>query len=258
MNRKIVGSLVAILLAAIGTFVLLAYVRAAEDRALAGERVTNVFVVRALVPQGTRAEDLGENVELEKVPAKVFASGGVSDLGDLEGKVAAVDLIPGEQLVQARFMSPAEVGAAGAVKVPEGLQEVTVSLASERAAGGRLSPGDTVGVVASFAPFDVSGSATGDDQDTESEKTPNTTKILLHKVLVTGVSGGTPTPEGDESKSRANGAPGETYLVTLAVEANAAEKVVFTAEFGTLWLTAEPDAAAEEPSQIETRGTIYE
>ena len=38
MNRRIIGALVALVLAAMGTFILLAYVRTAEDRALAGEQ----------------------------------------------------------------------------------------------------------------------------------------------------------------------------------------------------------------------------
>ena len=263
MNRKLIGSVVAIVLAAVGTFILLMYVRSAEDRALAGEQVTPVYVVRQLVPKGTRAEDLPKHVELEKVPAKVFAAGGVSDLADLQDKVAAVDLVPGEQVVQARFQSPEEVAAAGAIDVPEGLQEVTVSLTADRAAGGRVQPGDTVGVVASFEPFETSGAQGDGESGPEGDKTPNTTHMILHKVLVTDIAGGAPTaPQGEQQEDAAQtqkkGAPGETYLVTLAVEANAVEKLVFTAEFGTLWLSNENEDAAEEPTQIETRGTVYE
>ena len=259
MNRKLVGSIIAVLLAAIGTLILIAYVRAADDRAIAGERVVPVYVVREAVPKGLRAEDLGARVELERVPAKVLAVGGVSDLTTLSDKVAAVDLVPGEQLVEARFQSPLEAAQAGGVEVPEGLQEVTVSLTSDRAAGGRIQPGDTVGVLSSFEPFDVSGAESGDEGKPAS-KTPNTTKMIMHKVLVTDVRGSIAAqPQPEEGASAPSGAaPGEVLLVTLAVEANAVEKIVFTAEFGTLWLSAEPENAAEEPTQIETRGSIYE
>ena len=259
MNKKLLGSVTAVLLAAVGTFILIAYVRAADDRAIAGERVVPVYVVSQAVPEGTRAEDLGERVELERVPVKVLAEGGVSDLADIKDKVAAVDLVAGEQLVAARFVSPLEAAAAGGVEVPEGLQEVTVALTADRAAGGRLQPGDTVGVVSSFAPFDVSGAKGVDGEEAQGEKTPNTTHMILHKVLVTAVRGSTaPPPTDDEAAPAPGAAPGETLLVTLAVEANSVEKIVFTAEYGTLWLSSEGENAAEEPTQIETRGTIYE
>lgn len=258
MNRKLLGSVVAVLLAAVGTFILIAYVRAADDRAIAGERVVPVLVVREAIAKGTRAEDLGVRVETERVPAKVLATGGVSDVADLKGKVAAVDLVPGEQIVEARFQSPAEVAQSGGVEVPEGLQEVTVALTADRAAGGRIQPGDTVGVVASFDPFDVAG-AKGEEEGEEASgaKTPNTSHLILHKVLVTDIRGSVaPAPEQEEQDTGA--APGEMLLVTLAVEANAVEKIVFTAEFGYVYLSAESEDAAEEPTQIETRGSIYE
>ena len=259
MNKKLLGSVAAVLLAAVGTFILIAYVRAADDRAIAGERVVPVYVVRQEVPEGTRAEDLDQRVELERVPVKVLADGGVSDLRNIEDKVAAVDLVPGEQLVAARFTSPLEAAQAGGVEVPEGLQEVTVALTADRAAGGRIQPGDTVGVVSSFAPFDVSGAQNQDGETKGGDKTPNTTNLILHKVLVTAVRGSVaPAPTDDNAPAAPGAAPGETLLVTLAVEANAVEKIVFTAEFGTLWLSQEGENAAEEPTQIETRGTIYE
>src|SRR3712207_556137 len=103
MNRRIIGSVVAVILAALGTFTLVAYVQGAEDRAIAGEQVVPVLVVRQDVSKGTRAEDLGEAVEVERVPAKVKAEGAVSDLAALSGKVAAVDLVAGEQVVASRF-----------------------------------------------------------------------------------------------------------------------------------------------------------
>lgn len=264
MSRRIVGSIVAVLLAATGTFVLISYVRAADDRAIAGERVVPVYVVRTAVSTGTPAEQLGELVELERVPAKVKAADAVGDLADLEGKVAAVDLVPGEQLVAARFQTPEALAQTSEVEVPEGLQEVTVRLQPERALGGDLAPGDTVGIVSSFAPFDLDGAAS-DGGGQEQKKTPNTSKMVFHKVLVTRVQAAPaaepvqPAPAEDNNAETPNiSAPptGEVF-VTLAVRTNAVEKIVFTAEYGSLWLTDEPDTADERPSAIETRGTIY-
>jgi pilus assembly protein CpaB len=140
--------------------------------------------------------------------------------------------------------------------VPEGLQEVTVPLEPARAVGGRLSPGDTVGVFLSFDPFDTSR---------DGDKTPNTTHLELHKVLVTGVQienaqnlSAQESSSDEEDADRPSQAASGTYLVTLAVDSAAAEKVVFAAEHGFVWLSAEPEDADEGGTEIVTRGNVYE
>lgn len=258
MNRKVIGVVAAVLLAAVGTAVLVVYVKSAERRALAGERLVEVLVVQDTVGEGTPAEELAGRLSTEQVPVKVEARGAVADLDELDGKVAAVDLVAGEQLVSGRFVDPGDFTAQGAVEVPEGLQEVTVSLEPQRAVGGQLSPGDTVGFFASFEPDVMIYS----------------THLNLHKLLVTNLQGD-PQPaaedgegdagEGDDddgdpvtSPPNRDPAPGDNLLVTLAVNAADAEKVVFAAEHGTVWLSAEPEDATEDGTQVQTPETIYE
>lgn len=251
MKRRILGIVTALLLASIGTFTLLAWAAAAEDRALAGERTVDVFVVRQAIAAGTGVDGLRESVELEQVPAKASAEGGVADLDDLAGKVATVDLVPGEQLVAARFADPEVLARQTGVEVPDGLQEVTISLEPQRAVGGNLRPGDTVGLVASFDPFE---DVTGGDA-----KTPNTTHLILHKVLVTRVQAApTAAAPRDEEDDGPEPTPGSDLLITLAVDAPSVERVVFAQEFGFVWLTAEPATATEDGTRIQDRGTIYQ
>lgn len=258
MNRKVIGVIAAVLLAAVGTAVLVAYVKSAERRALAGERLVEVLVLDENVGEGTPAEDLTGRFSTEQVPVKVEARGAVSDLDQLEGKVAAVDLMSGEQLVSGRFVEPGDFTAQGAVDVPEGLQEVTVSLEPERAVGGQLAPGDTVGFFASFEPDVMIYS----------------THLNLHKVLVTNIQGDPqPAPSEDDADAgddandddspvttppSREAPPGDNLLITLAVDAADAEKVVFAAEHGTVWLSAEPEDADEDGTQVQTPETIYE
>ena len=58
MNRRLIGLVLAILLAAGGTFVLVSYVRGAEDRALAGEQSVEVLVVDRPIAKGTAAASI--------------------------------------------------------------------------------------------------------------------------------------------------------------------------------------------------------
>ena len=264
MNRKIIGAVAAVILAAMGTFVLVSFVKGAEQRALAGERLTQVYVVAAPIPKGTQGESLRKALTVEQVPLKVRAAGAISDLSDIDSKLTAVDLVPGEQLVETRFVSPEDVSA-GQVDVPDGLLETTLTLAPERALGGNLRPGDTVALTASFEPFDIEGTVdeSGKPLDGEAKKTGNTTHIILHKVLVTNVQGGAAAAagggEGEEGAAQpAPGGPAGNLLITLALDAPSVERVVFAAEFGLVWLSAEPDDAPEDGTKVQTRGTIYE
>jgi pilus assembly protein CpaB len=252
MVRKLIGIVAALLLAGIGTVVLISYVKTAEQRALAGEQTVSVLVLQEAISAGTPADQLTGSVKPERVPAKVQAAGSVEALTELDGLVAAVDLVPGEQVVAQRFVDPPTFAARGAVEVPAGLLQVTVSLSPERALGGRLKPGDTVGVLASF----------GDVSDEEGAESGPTTHLVLHKVLVTNVQGGvagtaSPAPGDEDPGADPSAVPGGNLLVSLALDAGSVERVVFAAEFGSLWLSDEPPDADEAGTRIQTKGTIY-
>src|SRR4051794_28275219 len=106
MRRRLLAALAALLLAALGAVVLLAYVRGADSRALAGVQTVGVLVVDQPIPEGTPAEDLTALVRTEQLPARAAVPGRVSDLSALAGEVATVDLQPGEQLLASRFAAP--------------------------------------------------------------------------------------------------------------------------------------------------------
>lgn len=225
-RQKLIGIIVSVLLAGIGTALLVAYVNSAEDRALAGEKTVGVLVVSDTIPKGTKAEDIGAKVQLEQVPAKIMAKDAVSSITSLAGKVTVVDLLPGEQLVPARFGTTEQ--AAG---IPAGMLQVTVSLDSVRALGGQVREGDSVGVTASF-----------DD--------PESSHLILHKVRITDVrtAEGAPVTAKVESQS-----PAGPLMVTMALDAPSVEKVVFAAEHGRLWLSWEPKDASEAGTKVQSR-----
>ena len=258
MSRRTVGLLVSIALAVFGTVVLVGYVQSAHDKAAAGETTVPVLVVTKKIPRGTKASDLAGKVAIKHLPKADKVDGSVDRIAALEGKVAATDLLPGEQVLTDRFKTSQALGHEG---VPKGLLEVTVRLSPERALGGAIRSGDTVAVVSSFEPFDIEA-VTGmrNDDPNAPKKVPNTTHVILHKVLVTAVQTAD-APKSDKSPDKADDgqpgpAPKDDYLVTLAVDATSVQRVVFTAEFGKLWLSAEPSDAPDGQTRIETRGTV--
>ena len=252
MKRRVSGLVAALVLASAGTFVLTNYVESAKNRAVAGERLVDALVVSLPVAAGTAAAELQESVKTVQVPAKVRADGAADSLKDLEGLEAGVDLVPGEQVITSRFVRPG-TRRTGVPGIPEDKLLVTVSLDPERAVGGQLKPGDTVGVLASFDP---------------SEQTSSSTNLILHKVPVVAVQGAAgeaksnsveiaaSTDDGGEGAAPAP-APTAKLLVTLALDAPSVERVVFAAEHGFLWLSAEPAEAPEGGTKVVTRGNVY-
>lgn len=245
MKRRLLAALAAIVLLVVGTAVLVAYVRGADSRALAGVQTVEVLIVDELIPEGTSAGELAGLVRTETLPVKAALEDRVTDLAALTGQVAGVDLLPGEQLLEGRFVRPELLQAPGAVPVPEGLQEVSVLLEPQRAVGGRLAAGDTVGVFVSLI-FEDGTAATHE---------------VLHHVLVTQVQGApaaAPASASGEPQTASSGpVPSGSLLITLAVDAGDAETVVFGAEHATLWLSLEPAAASTDGTTIRHQGNVY-
>jgi pilus assembly protein CpaB len=241
------------LLAALGTVMIVAYVKGADERARDGQQALRVFVVQKPIPPGTPSEQLGDRVALEDVVKANVAEGAVVTLDDMQGRVTSAALVPGEQLVKARFVDASAYRAGGrGVTVPKGLLQTTIKLDAERAVGGLLTPGTEVAVATSF-----------EDKNGWPEAS---THVLLHHVLVTNVqvnqSSDSKTFEKDEnaasdgSDAGPGKAPSGQILVTLALDVASVERVVFAAERGSIWLSIEPDDATTAGSQVVTRKTV--
>jgi pilus assembly protein CpaB len=246
--RRVIGVIAAVLLAAIGTLVLVGFVRGAETRALAGEETVEVLVVDDEIARNTPVDELSASVRLESVPAKVRAENAVTDLDALDGTVTSVALLPGEQLVTSRFVTPTQLSEQDGVEVPEGLQEVSISLEPQRAVGGRVAPGDVVGVLASFVW----------DEDPKHTTKLNHAQVLVTNVQIDPAAVAQAELPGDETEtSGPAAAPGGNLLVTLAVDVEQAERIVFAAEHGTVWLTAQNESTSSGGSAVRDGGNIY-
>lgn len=263
MKKKRASLIGAVLLVALGTFALVKYVSTAEDRALAGEELVDVLVLDAAVPAGTPADQLQQYLRVEAVPVKVQTGGALASLTEAEGMVTSVDLVEGEQLTASRLVDATEYNAlqarvgrgGGTVAVPEGLLEITIPLDPIRAVGGTVRPGDLVGLIASFDQFQ--GDSVGPDGQPVAGE--NVTGFLLHKLLVTNVQGA-PVPEaaaqGATTDNRAPTPVGQLY-VTLALDAAAAERVVYASKNGDIWLAIEPADADESGTAVQTKDRIF-
>ncbi|MGJ9426448.1 Flp pilus assembly protein CpaB [Nesterenkonia halotolerans] len=234
MSRRFLAALAAVVLAVIAAVLVISYVNAADERAMADIEPETVLVVTESIPQGTRVEEMGEFVATDELPSSAVVPESIDSLEEVAGQVTTAPLYAGEQLVAGRFSLPEDLEGAREVEVPEGFHEITVQLPTTRVIGGHLTAGDTVGFFVS--PAD-----------------PQETQLALQKVLVTRVQGGvTETVEEDGTETTTPAA--ETLMVTLAVEATDAKLVAHSVEFHGIWLSLEPEDGPEEetgPVQVE-------
>ena len=245
MKTRLIGAILAIVLAVVGTVVLTGYVNSADVRAAAGSELVEVYLVEEEIPAGTEAAAIGDFITAKQIPALAAVPGRVTKLSDLKGLVADATLMPGEQLLESRWVTPAEQAASGDVALPEGMQAISIALPVERVVGGTIKPGDTVGVV-------ISATIKGADG---AEDTPISRQVF-HKVLVTAVREGTSTPPAEGADAPAEAF--DTVMVTLARPTADLQKLVWAQEFGSVWLTIEPETADETGSAAIGGSTVFE
>jgi pilus assembly protein CpaB len=218
MRRRMYALLAAFVLAAFGAVVLIQYVQGADARARQDEALEQVYVVNGTVPAGTAAGSV--SASLQDVPSRLVAAQAVheGDLPALGNAVTSVDLSAGEQLLKTRFVDPAALSAAGgAVRVPDGFQEVSVTLDAQRAVNGQVAAGDKVGVYVTAPVLDP--------------KTKETVAgaTAVNDVLVTRVAQSAGTSETGQSAS--------TVDVTLAVTSDQAAVLVAGQSQNAVWLS---------------------
>ena len=236
MKTRLLGGIVALVLAVVGTLLLISYVQGSEARAQADLQPIDVLVVEKQIAQGSTLDQIKSSVKLTSLPSASVPNGALKSLDGLDGKVASADLVPGEPLLGVRLVDPTSLAAPGSVPVPAGMQEISVQLDAQRVVGGRIAAGDTVGVVALF------GSDDG-----------GTAQQIFHKVLVTSVQRAVGQSSGStqSSSEQANTQlPTGQLLVTFARTDTDAQKIAFAAEFGKLWLTKEPASATESAPTV--------
>lgn len=255
MKSRLLGGIAALALAVIGAVLLFVYVQGSAARAQAGMNPVTVLVVQEEVPAGTETSELGDRVKPQSIPKAAVPQGALSNLDDQAGKVTAVDLKVGEQLLASRIVDPKEL-VPGTVPVPDGLEEVTFLLAPERILGSRIAAGDSVTVFGSFTLDDNVPVDASFPEELQGWK--DFTSLQFHDVLVTAVQQAAPETKsgGKEGESGIEMPSGSAY-VTVAVADTDAAKLVFTAEFGSMWLAKQTGTTTKNDPPITTLEQVY-
>ncbi len=274
MTRRILTIVLAILLAVIGTGAVLAYVKGADQRAIAGQQAVTVLVAAQQIPAGTSASAALKDGLLvrQQVPAKSVA--GTDYVGRITPAlsllVASANIPSGEVLL--RPMLVTAVTATSGIAIPAGDVAVTIALCVPQAVAGYVGPGSQVAI------FDTVGGGGGGctsgggggNSSSSNNSTGNrsgqpaskanavNTRIVLPKVTVLAIGQATPASatatsaafSQSSSSSDSNG----TVLVTLAVDQTDAERVITLAESGLPYLALL--SGSKVPATGPDHGTI--
>lgn len=256
MKSRLLAGAAAVVLAIVGAMLVVSYAQGADQRAVKNLEPVSVLVVKTAIPAGTSVEVMSASLSTEQLPATAVTASSLKSLDESKGKVAAVDLIPGEQLLRDRLVQPEDLKVQGSVEIPAGLQEVSFQLEPQRVVGGRIAPGDRVGI---FINLENGG--------LEAKPEKQTTQLSIHKVLVTAVQRApvatpSPQPTADGSApAEDTSLPTGLLLLTVAVNDVDATKIVYASEFtdyASLWLSKEPlDATESGKPGIMTKPEVY-
>src|SRR4051794_7735652 len=194
MNRtRILGIVLAVVLALGGAVALTGYVGTADARALAGTKLVPAYVAKTVIPTHTSGGDVAQYLAVKQIPAVAALSGRVTSLDELKGLESNASIEPGEQLVAARWSAPPKKAAAAQFAMAADMEAVTVALPVQQAVGGQLQAGDTVGVII------ASGGAGKAGQPSVNGASESLATQKLHNVKVLKVQQGATIPASAKS-----------------------------------------------------------
>lgn len=188
-----------------------------------------VLVANQLIAKGSSAQALGEQklFRFVDVSDDSRVSGAITDLSQIQGRVATRDIYPGQQLSTSAF---ATGGGALTSQLSGDDRAISVSLDGAHGLGGDVSSGDRVDVLVGF------------NVNRHSGGTSAVIKRLASNILVL--------------KTADSGDSGD---VTLRVSDDLAAKVAFAADNGKIWIVLRPPAGAKEtsPKIVSTDSILF-
>ena len=230
MQSRVLAILVAVVLALVATAALVVYVNGADRRAISDQKPVLVWVAAKPITAGTSGLTASNTEAIKRiaVPKKNIVPGAVLSLHQIQNLRAAVDIMPGEQLLLKRWVGAADVAGRGLLQIPEGYQAVAIGMDLTRQVAGFVTPGDTVSLLLTMQ-------RRGSDRS----------EFLLQNIRVLAVGAtALANSAAQGGGGRVTQGKGQVAAVTLAGPQEKVESVVFAAEHGSIYMTllASPDA----------------
>ncbi len=280
MRLRIILLFVAIILGVVAVVAVISYI--SSIRASVEEEVEKVEVLVAAqnIPKETPVEMIteAEAVILEAIPRKYLADGVLISIESYEGYVTAAPINKGEQITSTKFVKPEQIGLA--FMIPEDMVAISIPVNEVIGVSNLINVGDQVNVIATFKPTqDDTGEASpgvleeeiadetgGTFFDVEAALEKEITRTLLWnvEVLYVGTRIIVVEDEGQEDgilsgQTKKDVSTSEVRTVTLALNPEDSEKMIFTEEMGSVWLALLPvDGIERVDTPGRTMDNIFE
>lgn len=247
-NRRVLILVVAVGLAAVTAFATFNYVSSADERALGDAELVEVFMVKKDIEKGFPGERaLDESyIVKDRIPKKFYPSKAVVNVQTLRGKVALAPLAAGVPVVDGSFVEPRLARESFAQRIDKGMQAVTLSVNDVQGVARLVVPGDKVNMLITTTLDPAAGPQT---------------QYVLQALEVLAVGNTTELQPGEvapTTQSQAGTAQtADSGLITFAVPALDAERVVHAAQAGTIHLTLVPPDFTPAPVPPVNRGNLF-
>jgi pilus assembly protein CpaB len=220
MARRSVLLLVAVLIALVGTSLIVLYVQGIDARAAEGQELVEVLVATDSLEAGETVAAAQEEGKFEKkeVRRDDLVDGALSSTSSISDLVATSPIYPGEQLIAKKFGT---LGDTASLVIPDGKLAVAVELTDWERIAGFVNPGNEVAIFAT-AVRPVRITPTG-----EEVKMGDWTRIVLPRVPVVGVgttSVTSRTTKTDDGEQVTEEVP--KTILTIALTQAEAEKLI--------------------------------
>ena len=220
MARRSGLLIAAVIIAALGTAMILLYVKGIDDRAAKGQELVEVLTATDVIEAGetvSAAQEAGK-FEAKQVRREDVVSGALDNTEDIADLVALGAIYPGEQIIADRFGSLSDVDN---LVIPDDKMAVSVELTDFERVAGFVNPGSEVAIFGT-AQAPVRRLPDGTEQTLSA-----VTRIILARIPVIGV--GT-TAVGSRTITTEEGAQVTEQvprtILTVAVTQDEAEKLV--------------------------------
>ncbi len=251
MGRRAVLLIVAALIAAAGTGLVLLYVQGIDARATASQQPVKVLTATVQIEPGetmAAAQSAGKIDLVEWPRAKVLPSA-VSSAEDLQDQVAISTIYAGEQIISEKFGKPGEQDV---LSIPKGKLAISVELTDPARVAGFVSPGSKVALFVVGEPQRI-------EADGSTSPLPQITRLLLPEVDVIGVGQTTvlsttkTTAEGEQTTEEI-----PKTILTVAVTQAEAEQVLLATHTGEVAFGLLDEDSQTSPSKGTVLSQLYQ
>lgn len=220
MARRSMLLIVAVLIAAVGTAMIVLYVKGIDDRAAEGQELVEVLTATSVIEAGetvTAAQEAGK-FEAKKVRRDDMVVGALDSTEPISDLVALGTVYPGEQIISDRFGTLANVEN---LVIPDDKMAVSVELSDFERVAGFVNPGSEVAI------FGTAAAPVQRLPDGTERTLSSVSRVILARVPVIGVGTTSVTSRTttDEEGAQVTEAVPRTIL-TVAVTQEEAEKLV--------------------------------